>query len=158
MQKKDVYFPMFINLNGKNICIFGAGKIALRRTKTMLEMGANVKIVAPSILDEFYSIKSDKLVIVKDFYSEKYLEDVFIVLSITNDNKVNDKVYIDCKNRNIIVNIASDKNKCDFLFPGVICNENYTVGICANGKNHKLAKNLVCAIRDFLQRRKDFEN
>lgn len=143
-----MYFPMFINLENKNIVVFGAGKIALRRVKVLINSKCNITVVAPEILKDFYNINN--INIIKDSYNKKYLKDAFIVLAITNDNNINNKIYFDCKENNIIVNVASDKNKCDFFFPGVIYKESYTIGICGNGKNHKLIKNIKNKIKDFL--------
>lgn len=143
-----MYFPMFINLENKNIVVFGAGKIALRRVKVLINSKCNITIVAPEILKDFYNINN--INIIKDSYNKKYLKNAFIVLAITNDNNINNKIYFDCKENNIIVNVASDKNKCDFFFPGVIYKESYTIGICGNGKNHKLIKNIKNKIKDFL--------
>ncbi len=143
-----MYFPMFINLENKNIVVFGAGKIALRRVKVLINSKCNITVVAPEILKDFYNINN--INIIKDSYNKKYLKNAFIVLAITNDNNINNKIYFDCKENNIIVNVASDKNKCDFFFPGVIYKESYTIGICGNGKNHKLIKNIKNKIKDFL--------
>lgn len=43
------YFPMFVNINDKNIRVFGGGKIATRRVKSLLEFGAAVHVVAPKL-------------------------------------------------------------------------------------------------------------
>ncbi len=146
-----MYFPLFINLENKNIVIFGAGKIALRRVNSLINTKANITIIAPDVLEEFYHIKN--INIIKDLYNKKYLKDAFIVLAITNDKNINDKIYLDCKEKNIIVNIASDKEKCDFFFPGVIYKDDYTVGICGNGTNHSLVKNTIDKIRNFLNKK-----
>lgn len=144
-----MYFPLFINLENKNIVVFGAGKIALRRVKSLINTKANITVIAPEILEEFYKIED--ITIIKDYYNKKYIKEAFIVLAITSDTRVNDKIYLDCKKNKIIVNIASDKEKCDFFFPGIIYNEDYTIGVCGNGKNHSLVKNIVDKIKSFLQ-------
>ncbi|WP_250278650.1 precorrin-2 dehydrogenase/sirohydrochlorin ferrochelatase family protein [[Clostridium] colinum] len=150
MDNNFSYFPLFVNLQNKNIVIFGAGKIALRRVMSLINSGCKITIVAPNILEEFYKIDYENLIIIKDSYDIKYIENSFIVLAITNDKSVNNKIYLDCKENNIIVNVASDKDKCDFFFPGVIYKEDYTIGICGNGKNHSLVKNIVSRIKSFL--------
>ena len=47
------YFPMFIDLTDKKILVVGGGVIALRRIRTMLKFGADIRVIAPQI-----SIKS----------------------------------------------------------------------------------------------------
>ncbi len=150
MDNNFSYFPIFINIQNKDIIIFGAGKIALRRTMSLLNTGCNITIVAPNILEEFYSINYKNLTIIKDFYNKKYIEKAFIVLAITNSQEINNEIYLDCIKNNIIINVASNKEKCDFFFPGVIHKEDYTIGICGNGKNHKLIKNILNKIKNFL--------
>ncbi len=147
-----MYFPMFINLENKKVVVFGAGKIALRRVKSLINTKCNITVVAPTILNDFYNIQN--IEIIKDNYNEKYLKDAFIALAITNDNDINNKIYLDCKKNNVIVNVASDKNKCDFFFPAIIYKNDYTVGICGDGKNHKLIKDTKNIIENFLDEQK----
>ncbi len=147
-----MYFPMFVNLENKNVVVFGAGKIALRRVNTLINTKCNITVVAPEILCDFYSIKNIK--IIKDVYNIKYLKDAFIVLAVTNDNNINNKIYLDCKENNIIVNVASDKNKCDFFFPAILFENNCTIGICGDGENHRLVKNTKNDIQNFFNEEK----
>lgn len=150
MKNNFSYFPMFINLQNKNIVIIGAGKIAFRRTISLINTGCNIKIIAPNILEQFYDIQYKNLTIIKDFYNEKYLKDAFIVLAITDNKDINDKIHLYCKKNNIIVNIASEQKKCDFFFPGVIYKQGYTIGVCGDGKNHTLIKDIVKKLKNFL--------
>ncbi len=50
------FFPLFINLTGKNILVVGAGKIAARRIRILLRFGGNITVVAPEFSDEFNEI------------------------------------------------------------------------------------------------------
>lgn len=44
------YFPMFVDLTGKNVLVAGGGRIALRRVTTLLRFGAAIRVVAPTAL------------------------------------------------------------------------------------------------------------
>ena len=50
----------------------------------------------------------------------------------------------------ITVNVCSDKNKCDFYFPGIVRKDNLVVGITASGNNHKAARETSNRIRELL--------
>ncbi|MCQ2500970.1 MAG: bifunctional precorrin-2 dehydrogenase/sirohydrochlorin ferrochelatase, partial [Lachnospiraceae bacterium] len=52
----------------------------------------------------------------------------------------NSGIYSVCKCLGIQVNVCSDKNKCDFYFPGVVHADNVVVGITASGTDHHQAK------------------
>src|ERR1051325_8694810 len=47
------YYPIFLDLAGKPVLMVGAGKVALRKTKGLLEAGAAVTVVAPRAEPEF---------------------------------------------------------------------------------------------------------
>lgn len=68
------------------------------------------------------------------------LDGMDLVLAATNDVLVDQEIYSLCKKMKIPVNVASDKQKCDFFFPGIVQDENVVVGITASGKNHTQAR------------------
>lgn len=151
MDKKSSYFPMFFDIEDKKVVVFGAGNIAHRRVLTLLNTGCDILLVAPNVNDKFCEIKSEKIKIIKDCYDKKYIQGAFMVLAITDNKDVNNEIYEECKKQNIIVNVASDKQKCDFFFPSLICKEGYTVAVCGDGKNHSLIKNIGDKLREFLR-------
>ena len=42
-------FPVFLELDGRNVLVVGGGAVAESKTKSLLEAGARVTVVAPSI-------------------------------------------------------------------------------------------------------------
>ena len=46
------YFPLFFNMEDREIRVFGGGNIATRRVKMLLEFGAKVSVAAPQITEE----------------------------------------------------------------------------------------------------------
>ena len=71
----------------------------------------------------------------------------YMVLAVTNNTELNEEIYRICKEEGIYVNVASDKNLCDFYFPGICLKDDIVVGITASGVNHKKAK----AVREKMQ-------
>ncbi len=71
----------------------------------------------------------------------------YMVLAVTNNSELNEEIYRICKEEGIYVNVASDKNLCDFYFPGICLKDDIVVGITASGVNHKKAK----AVREKMQ-------
>ena len=47
------FFPMLIDLSGKKILVVGGGKIASRRTETLIRCGADVTAVSPNFCKDF---------------------------------------------------------------------------------------------------------
>lgn len=75
----------------------------------------------------------------------------YMVLAVTNDWKLNDEIYEVCKEEGIYVNVASDKEKCDFYFPGICMKDKMVAGITASGMNHKKAKKAREKIQEVLE-------
>ena len=75
----------------------------------------------------------------------------YMVLAATNDWKVNDEIYRVCKEEGIYVNVADNKEKCDFYFPGVYVEDEIVIGITASGQDHKKARKLRLAIEQTLE-------
>ena len=72
--------------------------------------------------------------------------------------KLNDDIYRICKNEGIYVNVASDREKCDFYFPGIVMEDELVVGITASGLDHKKAKKVREEIQSVLERIQKEEN
>jgi precorrin-2 dehydrogenase/sirohydrochlorin ferrochelatase len=56
--------------------------------------------------------------------------------------EVNVQVYKDCKNRNILVNVADNPPYCDFYMGGIVTKGNVKLAISTNGKSPTTAKRL----------------
>ena len=141
------YFPMFVDLKNKNIKVFGAGEIATRRIKTLLNFTSNIEVISPSVTDDLnHIINSGKIKYIKDEYKEKYVTGD-IILSLTNSREVNNKVYLKCREKGILCNIGDKKEECDFYFPGVAFKNNVVVGVTSSGENHSEAKKVTQSIK-----------
>lgn len=148
------WFPFFLNISGKRFLVIGGGKIARRRILTLLQFDCSITVVAKEILDVITEKAEDPLqmtVQLKAFAPED-LENADYVLAATNNKAVNQEIWRLCKEKNIPVNVADDREKCDFYFPGIVREQGVTAGVTAEGKNHRLAKMATGAIRQTLQR------
>ena len=57
-----------------------------------------------------------------------------------------------CRERRIPVNDASDRSRCDFLFPGIARRGVVVAGVTAGGEDHALARRATEAVRRCLER------
>lgn len=147
----NTYFPLFINLKEKEIIVFGGGTIATRRVKALLSYGAVIRVVAPEISEELQELVQGNLILEYRKYKPSELHSPDFVLAATNDENANTMIYRECRHKGILVNVASDKEKCDFFFPGIVQQGDITVGITTNGKNHKKAAEVTEQIRVLLK-------
>ena len=55
------YFPMFINLESKNVLVVGGGMVALRKVQKLLPYGAKITVISPEIVDKLAEMKDLKM-------------------------------------------------------------------------------------------------
>ncbi|MDO4305663.1 MAG: bifunctional precorrin-2 dehydrogenase/sirohydrochlorin ferrochelatase [Eubacteriales bacterium] len=145
--KNKRYFPMFVDLSDKNIVVVGGGNIATRRVKTLLQFTRNVTAVAPLMTQDLQELgKAGMVTVLQRAVKRSDLTMAYMVIAATNDHKLNDEIYRVCKEEGIYVNIADDKEKCDFYFPGIFMQDELVVGITASGLDHKKARRVRLAI------------
>lgn len=135
----SAYFPLFFDMQGKNVYVFGGGKIATRRVEILLEFGANVYVVSPEMTEELEKLAGGQKRLLLDYrrYDSGELTEADIVLAATNDEHVNTQIFEECRRKQIPVNVASDKEKCDFYFPAVIREGNLVIGVTSGGEDHR---------------------
>ena len=150
-RKNKPLFPLFTDLSEYKIVVVGGGAVALRRVKTLLHFASDLTVVAPEICGELCALASEgKICLLKKKYEREDLYAAHMVLAATDDRAVNEDIYSACKCLGILVNVASDQNKCDFHFPGIICHEGVVIGFNAAGRDHKKTRQMREKVEEFL--------
>lgn len=144
------FFPVSIDINNKNILVIGAGKIALRKVETLLNYNCNIIVITKDILEEkFLELeKNNKIKILKNQeFKEKFLENIFLVITATDDETLNKKISQLCMNKNILVNNITSKNDMNVRFASIYEKDDIQIAISANG-NPKKAVEIKNKIKD----------
>ena len=147
------FFPVSIDLNNKNILVIGAGKIALRKVKTLLEYNCNITVITKEVVEkEFFDLeKENKIKILKNQeFEEKFLEDIFLLVSATDNKEFNDKISKLCTSKNILVNNITSQDNMNLRFMSILSNDDIQISITANG-NPKKAVEVKNKIKEFLK-------
>ena len=151
--KNKPYFPMFIDLSDKNIVVVGGGNIATRRVKTLLSFTRNIRVIAPKVTMEMMELgKAGYVELITRPVKRTDFAMAYMVIAATNDRKLNDEIHRICRQEGVYVNVASDREQCDFYFPGIYMVEGLGVGITASGLDHKKARRIREEIQNALER------
>lgn len=155
MNRQTRYFPMFTDISKKKVVVVGAGTIALRRILTLSSFTEHISVIATAIHPDIRKLaeKGQIASLEERAYQREDLYDAQIVIAATDDSRLNDEIYSVCKCMGIQVNVVSDKNKCDFHFPGILLHEDVVIGINAGGRNHKKAREVREELEEFLEKR-----
>ena len=144
------FFPVSVDINNKNILVIGAGKIALRKVETLLNYNCNIIVITKDILEEkFLELeKNNKIKILKNQeFEEKFLENIFLVITATDDETLNKKISQLCMNKNILVNNITSKDDMNVRFASIYEKDDIQIAISANG-NPKKAIEIKNKIKD----------
>jgi len=148
------FFPVSIDLNNKNVLVIGAGKIALRKIETLLNYNCNINVITKEILEEkFLELEKDnKIKIFKNQeFEEKFLENIFLVITATDNEILNKEISQLCMSKNILVNNVTSKDDMNVRFMSIYEKDDIQIAISANG-NPKKAVEIKNKIKDIFEK------
>lgn len=151
------FFPVSIDLYNKNVLVIGAGKVAYRKIETILKQNCNIKVITKTIGEsKFENLLKEKKITLENEreFKEEDLENVFLVIAATSDEKVNKKISELCIAKNILVNNITSKNDMNLRFSSIYETENFQISISTKEGNPKKAIELKNLIKDFLEKNK----
>jgi precorrin-2 dehydrogenase/sirohydrochlorin ferrochelatase len=106
------HYPIFLDLHDRPVLVVGAGKVALSKTRGLLEAGAIVTVVAPQWKEEFTSFA---VRLVRRRFRTSDLGEIVLIFAATNDRSVNQRIGVAAKRRGILANVADSADECDFV-------------------------------------------
>ncbi|WP_339062451.1 bifunctional precorrin-2 dehydrogenase/sirohydrochlorin ferrochelatase [Fusobacterium polymorphum] len=148
------FFPVSIDLNNKNVLVIGAGKIALRKIATLLNYNCNIIVITKEVLEEkFLELeKNNKIKIFKNQeFEEKFLENIFLVITATDNEILNKEISQLCMSKNILVNNVTSKDDMNVRFMSIYEKDDIQIAISANG-NPKKAVEIKNKIKDIFEK------
>lgn len=142
-------FPVFLNISNKKIYVYGAGRIASRRVDSLLAFAPFLTVIAPAASDDILQMaETGRLEYQQGYYMPGSIPpEVWMVLAATDQAEVNAQIAGECREKGILVNVCSDRELCDFQFPGIVIKDDLVIGVNAGGQNHRLAKQWTYRIR-----------
>jgi siroheme synthase-like protein len=128
-------FPTFLKLNGRRVLLVGGGPVASSKLRALLDAGASVRVVAPTIL---LDIASAPVETIKRPFQPSDLDDVFFVVAAAPPD-VNRAVAAAAHARNIFVNAVDDVASASAYAGAVLRRAGVTIAISTEGEAPALA-------------------
>lgn len=144
----SAYYPAFLNIHGKRCVVVGGGTVALRKVKVLLDCGADVTVVSPTLHSDLAQLAEAKgiSVICRDFETGD-LKNAFIAIAATNRSETNQKVTEEAKKRGILVNVVDSLGESAFIIPSLFRRGDLAIAISTAGASPALARK----VRTFLE-------
>lgn len=141
------HYPIFLDLKDQPVLVVGAGKVALRKTRGLLEAGARVTVVAPDCEPEFDSLP---LKIVRRRFRATDLTGALLVFAATDDRLTNHRIGVAAKGKGILANIADSAEECGFLVPARLHRGHIEIAVSTGGESPRLAVELRKKLEEIL--------
>jgi siroheme synthase-like protein len=141
------HYPIFLSLKDRPVLVVGAGRVALRKTRGLLEAGARVTVVAPTWEDEFEALPVS---LVRRRFRATDLSGYVLVFAATNDRLTNHRIGIAAKGKGLFANIADSAEECGFLVPARVQRGSVQVAVSSGGENPRLSAELRHKLEEIL--------
>jgi precorrin-2 dehydrogenase/sirohydrochlorin ferrochelatase len=102
-------YPVMLEGAGLAALVVGGGTVATRKAFALLEAGAVVRVVSPTMngaLDAAAGT-NDRLTVVRERYAAHHISDAMLVVAATDDPTVNAVVAADARARQRLINVVT---------------------------------------------------
>jgi uroporphyrin-III C-methyltransferase/precorrin-2 dehydrogenase/sirohydrochlorin ferrochelatase len=130
-----------VRLTGEPVLVVGGGSVAARKISLLQRAGAVVRIVAPEVSAETQALIDEHgLKFEPRAYASADLEGARLVVSATDDAKVNEQVFRDAGTRGLLVNTVDQPDRSNAIFPSIIDRSPVLVAVSTGGSSPTLAR------------------
>lgn len=134
------YYPAYLDLRGKKAVVVGGGKVAERKIFSLMDAGAEITVVSPSLTKRLSRAKAERSIShLPRNYRKGDLRGSFIVIAATDSEEINSRVSMDAP---ALVNVVDVPSMCNFIAPSVVRRGSLTVAISTGGASPAMAKTL----------------
>jgi siroheme synthase-like protein len=141
------YYPVFLDLKDLPVLVVGAGKVALRKTRGLLEAGARVTVVAPEWEADFDSLP---VRMVARRFRASDLGGAMLVFAATDDRLTNHRIAVAAKGKGVFANISDSAEECGFIVPARLHRNGVQVAVSTGGENPRLSVELRRKLEEIL--------
>ena len=132
------FLPIFLKVKGKLCLVVGGGEVATRKAGVLLDAGARVRVVAPTIKPEL----APRVESIVARFETQHLDGVSLVIAATDDRGVNQQVSQHAQLRNIPVNVVDNPELCSFIMPSILDRSPLMVAFSSGGASPVLTRML----------------
>jgi len=128
-------YPVYLDLSGRRTVVIGAGAVAARKVLSLSAAGARVVVVAEHATTTFEEACSgENIELILSSYSREYLVEAVLAIAATNDPLLNQQIYKDCQQLEVLCNVVDEPDLCDFYVPALVERGSLQIAIGTSGK------------------------
>jgi precorrin-2 dehydrogenase / sirohydrochlorin ferrochelatase len=137
------YFPAFLDLRGRRCLVVGGGEIGERKTHALLDCGARVTIVSPSVTTRLAALAaSGRLVHRARPFRRSDPRGCALAVAATGDPRVDRVVAAAARRWRALVNVVDRPQHCDFIVPAVLRRGELQIAVSTGGRSPAIAREI----------------
>ena len=138
-----VYYPVFLNLEGRRCVIIGGGEVAERKVHLLKECGAYITFISPQVTPAIQEMVDRGDVELRRWeYRSGDLDGAFLAIAATDNNRVNRAIAREAEERQVLLNVVDVPHLCTFIAPSIVRRGEVMVAISTAGRSPALARKL----------------
>ncbi len=139
------FFPLFLDLDGRDVLVVGGGAAALRKALVLADCGARVSISEPYPGAELEAA-AGRLRLLRRPFRPGDANGKALVVSATGDAVRDAAVFAAARERDVPVNVVDRPELCTFVWPAIVDRDPLTVAITSGGAAPVLARGVRARI------------
>ncbi len=133
-------YPILLKLEDKPCLVVGGGKVAEKKTISLLESGARVTIISPDLTAHLaHLVSGGKVEYRKRSFEKGDTRGFFLIVSAADNRECNDTVYKEAEENGSLVNCVDDPESCSFYTPALLERGSLKITVSTEGKLPLLA-------------------
>lgn len=133
------FYPVSLDVTGRACLVVGGGAVAARKARGLLECGARVTVVAPSLAPEMEALTHRLERVERRAYVRGEAAGFRLVLTATGRPDVDGAVHEDAEAAGVWVNSADDRAHSSFILPAVYRDGPVIVAVSTSGVSPALS-------------------
>ncbi len=133
------FYPVSLDVSGHTCLVVGGGKVAARKARTLLDCGAVVTVIAPSLDGDMEALIPALHALERRPYRRDDASSFRLVVTATGIAEVDGAVYADAEAAGVWANSADDLAHSSFILPAVHRDGAVTVSVSTGGLSPALA-------------------
>jgi precorrin-2 dehydrogenase/sirohydrochlorin ferrochelatase len=137
------YFAAFLDLRGRRCLVVGGGAIGERKARDLLECGALVNVVSPTLTPGLAALVATGRVGHRARRFRRWdMRGCMVVVAATGEPHVDEAVAAEARRRHALVNVVDAAAHCDFIVPSVLRRGPLQIAVSTSGKSPALAREI----------------
>jgi precorrin-2 dehydrogenase/sirohydrochlorin ferrochelatase len=145
------YLPIFLDVTRRRCLVIGGGEVAARKVQSLLDAGADVTVISPSLIEELAELaRARRIQHMNREYATGDMADAALVYAATDDAELHRRLYDEARERGIPINVADVPALCTFIVPAVMTRGSLQIAVSTEGASPAMAKRIVKRLEGLL--------